>query len=643
MVRQVILGLMFSIGLHTASAQGTCETNFKADGDAKTGLHFATSVPLPASDMKDVVEQLKQASKDETWQIGSTDFGEPVTKLTVNQKQTPHSRGFPLFFSLNKNTATLTFESTLPAGMLARADDTRIMMCRVLSKVKVNGETLTGETPAPTLSLAEKNSAIASKISPCPVTFSLGGTSVDGAYYTAWVPVPGMDAHTGIRRLKDITTKLGYDPGDEGYHGQEGTLAIVQKAEKNPAFSLGSNILAPYTIHFEVDDGLGTMAVQAHTPKDQNYDVNMMRFKLCSMIDLAAGYPIETAPYKQKVTFNNPFKNSFKDRMKSAQAKQKDESNTLLVYTDTLFRHAIAAGKSIVITPIINFSYSNPQALNTPEGKDESSSTVVWQDVHDPVKVFRVGVEESLLNTGMHGYQLDVTTGKEDYLVYIVDPGTYSVAGNTYDARKARVPDAGTGRPTRLSSLGQTNLIESRYASFDQKLVWHNATYADRTVHENYCTLEIVGGPCVASATSSYHVTDQTSAAGYQTDTVRNDLNGVSVSTKIEKEFASFTVAPGEVVVVDGFYADPSGTGNFQYSSCSRVGGQQVQCQLSGYSLLHLPSFLEEAKNAIHPNPETLPFMAEIFAKMQYRPLKITAQPGPPSIPGWGKTYKLGN
>jgi hypothetical protein len=97
------------------------------------------------------------------------------------------------------------------------------------------------------------------------------------------------------------------------------------------------------------------------------------------------------------------------------------------------------------------------------------------------------------------------------------------------------------------------------------------------------------------------------------------------------------------VVVVDGFYADPSGTGNFNYSSCSRVGGQQVQCQLSGYSLLHLPSFLEEAKRVIHPNPETLPFMAQIFAKMQYRPLKITAQPGPPSLPGWGKTYKLGN
>ena len=66
MVRQVILGLMFSIGLHTASAQGTCETNFKADGDAKTGLHFSTSVPLPASDMKDVVD-VKDGVKRYQW------------------------------------------------------------------------------------------------------------------------------------------------------------------------------------------------------------------------------------------------------------------------------------------------------------------------------------------------------------------------------------------------------------------------------------------------------------------------------------------------------------------------------------------------------------------------------------------------
>jgi hypothetical protein len=44
----------------------------------KTGLHFATSVPLPESDTKDLVEQLKQVSKDEAWQIGSTDSGEPV-------------------------------------------------------------------------------------------------------------------------------------------------------------------------------------------------------------------------------------------------------------------------------------------------------------------------------------------------------------------------------------------------------------------------------------------------------------------------------------------------------------------------------------------------------------------------------------
>jgi hypothetical protein len=636
MIRKIVLGCMFLVGLQAAVAQGTCEANFKADGDAKSGLHFVTTVPLSSADTKNVVDQLKEVSKDETWQIGATDDGDSVTKLTVTQKSTAHSRGFPIFYELNKSTQALTFEFTLPSGMFARPDDTRIMMCRILSKIKVNGETLTHETPTPELSLSEKNSANASKISPCSVTFAVGGTEVEGQYYTGWIPVPGMDAHTGVHLLKEITSRLGYDPGIEAYHGQEGTLTVIQKAEKG--------LPGPYSIRFAVDDGLSTMSVQTHTLKDQNFDPNVMKFKLCSMIDMAAGYPIEKAPYgKQKIAFNNPFKNSFKDRMKDAQNKQKDESDTLLAYTDTLFRHAISSGKSIVITPIINFSYSNPQAANTPEWKDDTSSTVIWQDVHDPVKVFNVGVEESLLNTGMHGYQLDVTTGKEDYLVYIVDPGTYSVTGNTYDARKARVPEADTGKTGRASSLGQANLVESRYASFDQKLVWHNATYSDRTVHDNYCTLEIVGGPCVASQTSSYKVTDQTSAAGYQNDTVRNDLNGISVATKIEKEFASFTVAPGEVLLVDGFYADPSGNGNFKYSSCARVGGQQVQCQLSGYSLLHVPSFLEDAKKAIHPNPTTLPAMAQIFSKMQYHPLKIYAQPGPPSLPGWGKTYSLGN
>ena len=472
--------------------------------------------------------------------------------------------------------------------------------------------------------------------SACPVTFGFGGTRVDGYDYTGWIPVPDMDAHAGIAKLKEVVAKLGYEPGVEAYHGSEGTLAVVSKAEKNPVFYIGSNMLGPYTIHFSVDEGLGTISFQTHTPKEQNFDVVAMKAKLCSIIDVAAGYAPEKDPYaKPKFAFKNPFK-----KHSQAADGDGDVAHSMVGYTDWLFQHAMSSGRSIVIMPIVNAGYKHGQALTSPAYLSDASSTIIWQDVKDPSKIFKVGAGESNLNTGMRGYQIDVTTGKQDYLVYIVEPGTYSVTGDTYDARRTHISTISDGPARHVSRLGQTNLLELKYAEFETKLAWHDATYADRTVHETYCTLEIVGGPCVASQSSSYKVRDQTSAAGYRNDTFRNDVDGVSVATKISKEFASFTVAPGEVVAVDGFYADPS-AGNFTPTTCSRVGSQQVQCQLGAYSLIHLPTYIDEVKHTIHPDSTRLPNMAQIFSRTVYRPLKISAKPVAGSESGWGKTYKL--
>lgn len=474
------------------------------------------------------------------------------------------------------------------------------------------------------------------KESACSTTFGFGGTKVDGYDYTGWIPVPGMDPHTGIAKLKDVIAKEGYAPGVEAYHGSEGTLAVVVPAAKNPAFYLGPNMLGPYTIHFSVDAGLGAMSVQVHTLKDQNFDVVAMKAKLCSMIDVAAGYAPERDPYaRPKFAFHNPFKK------RTGSGDDGDVAHTIVQYMDDLFQRAISSGKSIVIMPIVNAGYKHGMVLSSPEYLSDASSTIIWQDTKDPAKIFRVSGNESMLNTGLRGYQLDFTTGKQDYLVYIVDPGTYSVTGDTYDARHTNIPSISDSPARHVSKLGQTNLLELKYAEFETKLAWHDATYADRTVHETYCTLEIVGGPCVASQSSSYKVKDQTGAAGYQNDTFRNDVDGVSVATKISREFASFTVAPGEVVAVDGFFADPSGVGNFQPTTCSRVSSQQVQCQLASYSLVHLPAFIKEVNELIHPDIARVPHMAQIFSKVVYRPLKISAKPGASSQAGFGKTYTL--
>ena len=62
----------------------------------------------------------------------------------------------------------------------------------------------------------------------------------------------------------------------------------------------------------------------------------------------------------------------------------------------------------------------------------DRNSTIIWQKNGEPNALLKVGYTQSMDRIGLHGYLTGIDVGKSYYMLYIVEPGTYSLIGNTY-------------------------------------------------------------------------------------------------------------------------------------------------------------------------------------------------------------------
>lgn len=212
-------------------------------------------------------------------------------------------------------------------------------------------------------------------------------------------------------------------------------------------------------------------------------------------------------------------------------------------------------------------------------------------------------------------------------MVYIVVPGTYSIAGASYDLPRSLAPKASVARGSgRASNLGQVVFKETKFSEFEKGQEWRGAKYDTQAVQSNYCTMVIAGSnQCVSWSTYADHVTTQTTAAGYRDTLKKIEVDGLSVEATLVAPFASFTAAPGEVLLVDGLFAE-NPAASFTENGCERLSSEQVNCALTGFDLTRIPAFIADMDKA-GAESRGYPKLAQLLQQIQYRELKMTAKP----------------
>ena len=470
-----------------------------------------------------------------------------------------------------------------------------------------------------------RSTTIASVNDTCDAFFHDTVDPTVGRNFTSWVAVADLDAHGAIAQMKRAASSAGLDVRAEDYHGTAGSLTLFVK---NPAEGDG------FPMFVDVDGALGVVSVHMRANPGQFVGSAEAKQLICGLVGEAGGTPL---PAEKKnggrSLFSNPFKSAAKRQQEAAQEQDKKRDNLKQLYfgaMDALYQRALAAGKAIVMMPSVNLDakYADGEVqLKHAQFWADETSTTIWQAADEPKNVIKVGYDAAAYKTGLHGYFHHFAADRAFYLLYIVDPGTYSITGHTVEVERSTLPEASSTKKSAKPTLGQISLRPVKNTEYYQTQAWFDAVYADRTIKSDYCSLIIDGGPCVQWNSSTSTVRDQLSDGGYRTITQATKVDGLVVATKLTREFASFKVAPGEAVMVDGFYAQQPNV-QFDKDACALESGG-LQCDMREYTLVRIPAHLEDLKNAqAQASLQFLPGLNKILDSMQLRQPQVAAKGG---------------
>ena len=277
-----------------------------------------------------------------------------------------------------------------------------------------------------------------------------------------------------------------------------------------------------------LEESLGVISVVARLNPKQEMDDDTLRKEICSLVAAATAAP----PGESKEPPALPRERKL-ERWHAG--------------IDWLINRAVVAGKSLVIVPAINLDrkYTGDEAVNEKKWafRTDVTATTIWQNKANARDVIRVGPDEPFNEVGLHGYVSTFVAGNAQYFVYIVNPGTYTVAGNTYETTANAMSQLGTQQKPGRSPLGQIALLPKKNTDFIQSQEWFNAQFRDREVTDTYCSSVFVqSGGCAFWATEKRTVSEMT-GAGWKTVTREKSVDGLAVSTRLKREFASFSVA----------------------------------------------------------------------------------------------------
>ncbi|NIE55342.1 MULTISPECIES: hypothetical protein [unclassified Burkholderia] len=616
-LRLTFLGLMLGLGWHHAAAAAGCEANFKREADTGAGTRFSTFATVPGLDARNAIAQLKQIAAGDGFLIGDEHYTGSTGQLTIQQQQSDRARGFAITLTANQDAKTLSVATTLPPGMQAAPEAIRGGMCGMLGRVDMSRNAV--NTGVAATAPASPGDAFpgAPAFTTCTYNFRPALDGVTGRHYTTWLPIKALNPADAAARLTQAATAANLSVTSNERHGTLTEVTLVQ-----PLPDQGEKRAFP--IRFMLEESLGVISVVARLNPKQEMDDDTLRKEICSLVAAATAAP----PGESKEPPALPRERKL-ERWHAG--------------IDWLINRAVVAGKSLVIVPAINLDrkYTGDEAVNEKKWafRTDVTATTIWQNKANARDVIRVGPDEPFNEVGLHGYVSTFVAGNAQYFVYIVNPGTYTVAGNTYETTADAMSQLGTQQKPGRSPLGQIALLPKKNTDFIQSQEWFNAQFRDREVTDTYCSSVFVqSGGCAFWATEKRTVSEMTEPAGWKTVTREKSVDGLAVSTRLKREFASFSVAAGEAVVIDGLYPTPPNA-DYDKQACEIVSGQ-IQCDLTRYTLTRIPADMAHVQG-LASDPGFYPRATRILSNARYRPLKLLGKPGElRSV--YGQDYSLG-
>lgn len=326
----------------------------------------------------------------------------------------------------------------------------------------------------------------------------------------------------------------------------------------------------------------------------------------------------------------------------SKMEKAKEELQQI---ADRMYPSALGAGMSVVVIPTINldYKYAHDNAEYGKEFHADLTHMLRWMKVGGTPTTFQSGLKRDALydlDIGITGTFFQYTHGPYLYQVYIVEPGTYNLVGQSFEIRETSAPQAQwTNGSEHQSDVGELMIYEIKRPKYYTELEWQDAQYRTDQVSGSYCTtVRMINQECVNWETWTQDVTTMTSQAGYYNRTRSKMVDAVIAEHNFARPFASFTVAPGEAVVLDGLYAEYPNA-DFNLADCLRQSHEKIRCSLGSVTLARLPGSLETFQSSDFARRKYAN-LAQVAAVMRYRELDMGAEQGcNPSK--WGPSYIL--
>lgn len=311
---------------------------------------------------------------------------------------------------------------------------------------------------------------------------------------------------------------------------------------------------------------------------------------------------------------------------------------------DELFANAKLAGKVVLVVPTASLDSLNVDFKNNDSTMDFlklRSAVTEWTNTRASSSVFKVGYDTLSENIGTEqGSYFQVVFGRTLYKIYLINPGHYSITGLSYDLPRTPAYETPGERGFRPSALGYVTFEPKSFREYDRGQKWEDATYRTETVEQSVCTqVRVVNGECTYVDKQTYDVKRQTGAAGWRESIQQRNVEGRTVTAHLTKEFATFDVAAGEVVLIDGFFPDPPSI-NYEPGSCKQTQQSQMRCELKQVKMVKILGEVNQVLHAQNPADYGFPKMAEVLKQLTYRPIKVQAQKTPGQS-SWGPTYLL--
>jgi hypothetical protein len=297
---------------------------------------------------------------------------------------------------------------------------------------------------------------------------------------------------------------------------------------------------------------------------------------------------------------------------------------------DKIFEALHQKGKAIVIiaTPAMKLKYPTEAVLDenladevTDTGTAaaiDMSMAVEWSNVAEPGQTIVVSQNLHFQQIGPSGYFYRFEGGKTDYLVYVVEPGTYSLHKISYPRPRTKM---GLGHGTIAgpggAALGELRQIASNMLEAEQVSVFLNA--ATTTVAASEQCNWWYKGVCTQSVYTPEH-TKQTRAAGFYPKTEYLPIPALDVSITFKDNVASFQAEAREVLLVDGLAPEPLDAA-MAVGTC-RTGESMQVCALQAIDLNRAQGSVDQLRG-FNFAAELFPRLGKIASAIQYRPLSV--------------------